>query len=583
LDEEIRKLARKYAIKNAVDYGGKANAASVLSKVLSKLGRQADINIKELRSAVDEIVSEVNALSKDAQSAEYASYSSEFEHEYIEKVKSTSLPRMELPGAEYGNFSTRFAPEPSGYLHIGHAKVVFMEQEFAKIYNGKIFLYFDDTNPEKESQEFVDSIKYDLEWLGVKFDDEYYASDSIEKLYDYARRLIQKGRAYVCTCPPETIKSYRQKGMECPHARNPESENLMMFDEMLNGEYEEGGAILRFRGDMKSENTTMRDPTLMRIKKHSHYRQGSKYMVWPTYDFNTPVMDSIHGVTDAMRSKEYELRAEIYKEILKALGLRVPRMHHEARLEVKGSITSKRKLNELISKGLISGYDDPRLITLSALRRRGIRPEAIKKFVLRFGMSMTNSVVDLSLLYSENKKIVDPVAKRLFYVDNPVKVVVEGGEELPKSVSLKLHPNQDLGTRQYTLSNVFYISSLDAEQIDMGSKVRLKDLADLEIISVSKEAVHVHARNFDDKDLKDVRKVQWVPEGSFLRCKVLIPKETVDEAGNFIPDSLQTSTGYVESYASTLKKRDVVQFERFGFVVFDGDEGEAKRFIFISK
>ncbi len=552
----------------------------MFSKVLSKVGKSGDI--KDLRMEVEKVVDSVNAMSKEAQIAEYDTYKGEFEHEYSEKVKNTSSPHMELKGAVEGNFSTRFAPEPSGYMHIGHAKVVFLEQEFAKIYKGKMFLYFDDTNPEKESQEFVDAIKRDLDWLGVTFDKEYYASDSIEKMYEYARQLIKNGKAYVCTCPSETIKSYRMKGLSCPHSRNPEAENMMMFDEMLEGDYDEGQAVLRFRGDMSSSNTVMRDPAIMRIKKHVHYRQGDKYIVWPTYDFNTPVMDSLHEVTDAMRSKEYELRGEIYVEILKALGLRVPRMHHEARLVVKGSLTSKRKLNDLISKGLISGYDDPRLITITALRRRGIRPEAIKKFVMRFGMSMTNSVVDLSLLYAENKKLVDPHAKRLFYVENPVKVVVENPGKLPKSVSLKLHPSNDLGSRSYAIGATFYISGSDADSLDMDSKIRLKELADLRILSVSKEAIHAEAIKISESEAKSMKKIQWVPEESKLECKVLIPKDLVDENENFLQDSLQVSKGYIESFAQKLEKGEVVQLERFGFAAFDGDEGDAKQFIYIS-
>ncbi|MGC8478344.1 MAG: glutamate--tRNA ligase [Candidatus Micrarchaeia archaeon] len=574
------KLARKYAIKNAVEYGGKANPGSVFSKVLSKVGKSADI--KSLQLEIQKVVEEVNAMSKASQEEEYSKYKEEFEQEYSEKVKNTSAPRMELKGAVKGNFSTRFAPEPSGYMHIGHAKVVFMEQEFARIYEGKLFLYFDDTNPEKESQEFVDAIKRDLDWLGIKFDKEYYASDSIEKLYEYARQLIKMGKAYVCTCPPETIKSYRMKGLSCPHSKNPESENMMMFQEMLEGDYDEGQAILRFRGDMSSNNTVMRDPTIMRIKKHMHYRQGDKYIVWPTYDFNTPVMDSLHGVTDAMRSKEYELRGEIYVEILKALNLRIPRVHHEARLEVKGSLTSKRKLNDLINKGLISGYDDPRLITISALRRRGIKPEAIKKFVMRFGMSMTNSVVDLSLLYAENKKLVDPSAKRLFYVADPVKVIVENVEALPKGVSLKLHPSNDLGSRSYAVGNTFYISGSDANELDMGTNVRLKELADLRVLSISKEAVHAEVVKMGAGEAKSIKKIQWVPEESKFDCKILIPKDLVDDNENFLQDSLQESNGYIESFAESLKKGEVVQLERFGFATFDKDEGKVKQFIYIS-
>jgi glutamyl-tRNA synthetase len=577
MEEDILLLIRKYAIKNAVDYNGKASFGSVFSKAISKVGKGS--NLEELKTAVSNVVKDINGLTPEQQMSEFKKYESEFEEEYKEKLKKTANPNLELQGAEVGNFATRYAPEPNGYLHLGHAKVVFLEQEQAKIYKGKAFLYFDDTNPEKERQEFVDSIKMDLEWLGAKFDKEYYASDNIEKEYEYARKLIEINKAYVCTCEPETIKKYRFESIECPHSHNPESENMVMFQEMLDGEYDEGKAVLRFKGDIASQNTAMRDPTLMRIKNSTHYRQGDKYLVWPTYDFNTPIMDSIHGVTDAMRSKEYELRDTLYKELLHLLGLRVPRMHYEARLEIKGTVTSKRKLNELINKGLVSGYDDPRLITIAALRRRGILPEAIKKFVLRFGMSLAGSTTDISYLMAENKRLVDPSAKRLFFVENPIRLELEGFAN--RKVKMALHPNGNLGEREYEVGNVFYISSPDAEGLDVGSEVRLKDLIGVKVSSISKSAIHGSA--IEDQGNKDMKKVQWVSEGNYVKCNVLVPGEMVDKDDNFIDGSLKTSSGYVESYADKLQEREVIQFERFGFATFDGNEKGTKRFIFMSK
>ena len=578
MEKEIAELVRKYAVKNAVDYNGKAAFGSVFSKVISKIGKNPDM--EELKSLVSKVVSEVNGMTPEQRASEYKKYESEFESEYSEKVKKTGSPNLQLEGAEIGNFATRFAPEPSGYLHLGHAKVIFLEQEQAAMYKGKVFLYFDDTNPEKEKQEFVDLLKKDVAWLGVHFDKEYYASDNIEKVYEYARKLIEQGRAYVCTCDPETIKKYRFEGTTCPHTRNPESESMAMFQEMLDGEYDEGKAVLRFKGDMASENTAMRDPTLMRIKMSTHYRQGDKYLVWPTYDFNTPIMDSMHGVTDAMRSKEYELRDSLYSEILRALNLRIPRMHYEARLVIKGTVTSKRKINELINSGVIDGYDDPRLATIAALRRRGVVPEAIKKFVLKYGMSMSDSVANISDLLLENRKILDPTAKRLFFVADPTKL--ELGGLTRTRVSLKLHPGGNLGTREYEVGNTFYISGSDANELDDGSSIRLKELADIKITSISKNAIHGSAV---EKDSKESKKVQWVSEGNYVPCEVVMPGEMFDENENQMSDSLKVVEGFVESYADNLQEREVVQFERFGFVVFDGVNKASgkKRFIFMSK
>ena len=394
ISSDARKLIRKYAVKNAIHYG-KARAGNVLGKVVSNVPKG---QLDELKIVVNKTVEEVNALSKAQLVEEYRPYEAEFEERHEKLVKATSKPRMILVGAVDGKFATRFPPEPSGYMYLGHAKPAFLEQEFARIYHGKLFLYFDDTNPEKEKQEYVDAIKRDLEWLGIKFDREYYASDSMEQMYECARKLISLGKAYACKCTVEQTKKDRFDGTECVHRANKPDENLREFEMMLADKYEEGSISLRFKGDMKSQNTALRDPTIFRIKKAAHYRQGTKYAVWPTYDFNTPINDSINGITDAIRSKEYELRDALGDMILDALSMRKPRVHSEARLTIKGQPTHKRYIRKLIDEGSIKGYDDPRLVTITALRRRGIQPGAIREFVLGFGMSKMDSVVGIDFL-----------------------------------------------------------------------------------------------------------------------------------------------------------------------------------------
>ncbi|MEM0150046.1 MAG: glutamate--tRNA ligase family protein, partial [Candidatus Micrarchaeaceae archaeon] len=315
LSESIRETIMKYAVKNAVDYG-KASVSSVLGKALSKMQGSEKADIKSIKEEVTKIVDQVNAMTPAELNAAYAGYGNEFKIEEKAKEKLTSKPSMILKGAVHGAFATRYAPEPNGFMHIGNAKAAILAEEFSKIYEGKIFLYFDDTNPEKEKQQFVDAMKVDTSWLGINFAGEYYASDSIEEVYKYAELAVRNGAAYVCTCTPEQIKENRFAMRECQHRSQSADENIALFKKMLNNEYEEGGAVLRFKGDMHSQNTAMRDPTIMRIKKSKHYRQGSKYVVWPTYDFNTPIQDSIHGITDAIRSKEYELRNELYYSVL---------------------------------------------------------------------------------------------------------------------------------------------------------------------------------------------------------------------------------------------------------------------------
>jgi glutamyl-tRNA synthetase len=566
---EIAELARKYAVKNAVDYG-KAIPGPIISKLMSTPGAK----IEEMSKIASEASQWANSLSLEQMQAEYSKYSQEFDEEKKVKTEKTAKPKMELPGATRGNFHTRFAPGPSGYAHIGHAKAALLASAFAEIYEGKISLYFDDSNPEVGKQEYVDAFRSDMKWLGIKFSDEYYASDNIPKIYEYAKQLLTNGNAYACSCSAEEMKEKRMKGVACGHSAQTPTENLAIFKQMLSEDLEEGDTVIRFKGDIKSDNTALRDPTILRIKKEDHYRQKDKYVVWPLYDFNTPINDYLHGITDVIRSKEYELRNPLYYMIMDALNLPKPRIHLEARLTIKNNLPSKRYQRIYIEQGLLSGYDDPRLVTISALRRREVRPAAIKEFVLRFGMSKVDSVVDISMLLDENKKLVDPEAKRLYYVENPVKVVVEGAHT--QTVDLKLHPSANMGKRSYKVDDTFYISGADAQALSPGTIFKLKGLISVRVKSYEKDVI-MGALTEEDSKLK----FQWVPEKHALACQVIMPKPPLKEDGEFDRESLPISNGYIEDYASKLKEKEVVQLERFGFSVLDNKSKMS--FVFMTK
>ena len=561
IGREVSLAARKYALKNAVEYG-KAHEGSVLNKVISLYPEQKS-DIRSLAKEVSKIVAEVNSLGKEALESEYKGFESEFAEEQKVKLEKTANPSMDLEGAVQGNFATRYPPAPNGYMHIGHAKALFLESESAKRYNGKLFLYFDDTNPEKDKQEFVDKFHEVLDWLGVKFDKEYYASDNMAKIYESARTLISNGDAYACSCSADQIKEGRFNRKTCAHREKPAAESLSQFEDMLSGKYNENEMIIRFRGDMASENTALRDPTLLRIKADSHYRQGTKYCVWPTYDLNTPVMDSLNGVTDVLRSKEFELRDDLARMILEKLSLRVPRIHSFSRLVIKGNITHKRELNALINEGEISGFDDPRLVTIVALRRRGILPEAIRNFVLKLGMTKTDGVVSIDALLAENKKLIDPIAKHLFFVPDPIKVIVEDAD--PIEIKLKLHPSSDMGFREYKIGREFFISAEDTTNLKEGDTVRLKDLMDIKIVSVGANTIKAHKVIEGSKG----KIIQWVSEGNFIECSVSMPETPLDESGKFDHGSMKVAKGYVESHAKELKEHEIVQFERFGYCILD--------------
>lgn len=569
LSKERIKEVRKYAIKNAMDYG-KARSDNVFGKVIRSVQKE---DAAELKSIVGKTIDEVNSLSKEELAREYALYEPEFEAQYEKKAEATSKPRMDLPGAAKGDFATRFAPEPSGYIHIGHASAAFLAQEFAKLYDGKLFLYFDDTNPEKESQEFVDSIKKDVSWLGIEFDREYYASDNIRTLYDCARRLISSEKAYACECTAEQTKKNRFDGTECKHRLQSPGDNMKKFEAMLGNKYDEEKIVIRIKGDMKSQNTALRDPTILRIKKQKHYRQGTKYIVWPTYDFNTPINDSMNGVTDAIRTKEYELRGPLYDMVLDYLGMRKPRVHLHARLSIKGQPRQKREIKKLLNEGSVKGFNDPRLVTIIALRRRGIQAEAIREFVLSFGMSNVESVVDMAPLLADNKRLIDNDAKRLYYVPAPVDLEVRNLE--PRTVELKLHPSKDLGSRKYSVNNNFYISGADASGLKDDDVIKLKELFGLKVTKVD------DAWAGDIVNSESDRRFQWVCDGNYVKCTVLVPGEVVDQEGNFRKDSLRVNEGYIETYATNLQEREIVQLERFGFCILD--DKASMQFIFISK
>jgi glutamyl-tRNA synthetase len=569
LSEEIKKEIRKYAIKNAMDYG-KAKPETVIAKVIRSVPKD---QIPELKSTVDSTINEVNLLTKEQLSSEYALYEKEFDAAYEKKAEATSKPRMELEGAVKGNFATRFAPEPSGYMHIGHASAAFLTQEFAKLYDGKVFLYFDDTNPEKETQEFVDSYKKDTQWLGLKFDKEYYASDNMPLMYDCARKMITSGKAYACECDSEKIKKNRFEGIECEHRSQSPEQNIKKFEDMVENRYDEEKIVIRIKGDMKSQNTALRDPTILRIKKHPHYRQGTKYVVWPTYDFNTPINDSVNGVTDPIRTKEYELRGPLYEMVLDYLGMRKPHMHLHARLSIKGQPRQKREIRKLITEGVIKSFDDPRLVTITALRRRGIRAEAIREFVLSFGMSNIESVVTLAPLFAYNKRLIDDDAKRLYYVPAPVDVEVKNLQ--PTDVEIKLHPSKDLGSRRYTVKNNLYISGEDASGLKDNDVIRLKELFNISMKKIDDAWSGEIVKSETDK------RFQWVCDGNYLKCTILVPGDVIDEEGRFKKDSLRKNEGYIEVYASSLKEHEIVQLERFGFCILD--DKNSMQFIFISK
>ncbi len=550
---DIEKIARKHALLNAARYGGKANLKAVIGKVMAEVKGEA----REIIPLVKKIVEEINSLSPEEQKAEMERLGVKEEDKRKEKKE---LPP--LPHAKKGEVVTRFPPEPNGYLHIGHAKAAFVDYEYARMYDGIFILRFDDTNPVNERKEFYDAQKEDLKWLGIEWDKEYRTSDNLPKHYELAKKLLDEGNAYICTCSEEEIRKNRREMKECIHRKESE----LGWNDFIR--MKEGEAVMRLKGDMKSKNTAMRDPVLFRIIEHPHPIHGRRFRIWPTYDFYGAVEDSLSGVTHPFRSKEYELRDEVYFYLLDLLGLRKPYLMEFSRLEIRGMPVSKRKIKPLIDEGKVMGWDDPRLPTLRGLRRRGILPEAIKEFVLSQGISKSESVVAFENLEAINRKILDGRARRYFFVPQPVKIMVEGLEE--REVELKYHPSIDMGKRKVRVGNIVYIPRSDAEKLQVGQIFRLKDLCNVKIRKMGKEIIGEFA---GEELIEGIDKIQWVGE-EHIEMEVMIPSLPFKN-GEFDENSLEIVKGYAEKNVEEIKHGEIVQFERFGFVRIERD-GEIK-------
>ena len=449
-DQKFVNTVKLIALKNALEFNNTIRIDVVISKTFSiSKYMGANINIKELVPEIKQITSELRDLSVHEKKTLYDSIALE-NNDYLKDLKSDlgkddkihkdpenkkkknstgkdiefELPNLD--GAVQGKVVTRFPPEPNGYPHIGHAKAAVIDEEYARKYGGKLILRYDDTNPLKEKIEYYSAIKDGLDWLQVKPDEIKNTSDDIVRIYEYGKELIRRNFAYVCSCSPEDIKSNRLNAIACECTNNSIENNLSEFESMISGNYDQNQAILRYRGDMSSLNTAMRDPTLFRvIKGGNHPKAGSKYSLWPTYDFAAPIEDSLDGVTHAFRTKEYELRNELYFSILDNLSLTKPKMIEFSRLEFEGIPVSKRKITPLIEKGIIKNWDDPRLPTLMGLRRRGILPEAIRKFVLSLSITLSETKPSMEILESFNRKMLDSKAQRLFFVKSPVRVNID--------------------------------------------------------------------------------------------------------------------------------------------------------------
>ena len=555
MDEEIKKEIRKMALQNAFEHGGQTQEKIILGKIL---GTKPEFRtkVKEISGEISEIVASVNQLSSEEQQKELEE---NFPDALAPKEKIEEREGLpELKDAVQGKVVTRFPPEPNGYPHIGHAKAAIINSEYAKMYGGKFILRMDDTNPEAERMEYHAAIKVGLEWLGIEFDQVKSTSDDMELFYEKGMELINSGKAYICTCKREDISQNRRERKACKCSMEDVGKNNKNWEKMQN-KFKPGEAIVRFRGDMKADNAVMRDPVLLRIIDEKHYTVGDKYRIWPSYDFAVAIEDSIDGVTHAFRSKEFELRKELIDAILDALGMRKPQQGFFSRLEFKGMPISKRIIKPLIEEGKVSWYDDPRLPTLEALRRRGIKPEAIRKFIMSLGLTKANTLAPFDALEAFNRKFVDADSMRLFMVKDAKKLKIKN---LSSSVvEIPNHPINDMGKRKIEITEDFYISGDDAESIKEQSTIRLLGLGNVKITKIGEE---FEGEFEEEGDPSNILKIQWVPQETAHEIKMIIPK-ILFNGEEFNEDSLEELDVYTEPQYLQLKEGEEIQFVRFGY------------------
>lgn len=510
-----------------------------------------------------------------------------------------------------GRAHTRFPPEPNGYLHIGHAKSICLNFGIAAEFGGLCNLRFDDTNPTKEEVEYVESIKEDVRWLGFDWDDRmFFASDYFDRLYGYAVQLIRDGRAYVCDLSPREIREYRgtltEPGKDSPYRNRSVDENLDLFERMRAGEFEDGSRTLRAKIDMKSGNLNMRDPVIYRILHATHHRTGDKWCIYPMYDFAHCFSDSLERITHSICTLEFEDHRPLYDWFLDALGVYHPRQIEFARLNLSYTVLSKRKLIELVGQKRVTGWDDPRMPTISGLRRRGYTPESIRNFCERIGVAKRDSIVDMALLEYCIREDLNKRAPRVMAVLNPLRVVIDNYPEdrVEEMEAVNNPEDSGMGTRKVPFSRILYIEREDFREdppkqffrLAPGREVRLRYAYFIKCVSVVKdestgEVTELHC-TYDPEtrggDARDGRKVKatlhWVSVAHAIRAEVRLysllfskaDPATVEEGNDFTsslnPESLETlESCHAEPSLANAPAGSLYQFERQGYFCVDPD------------
>ena len=550
---DLEKIVYKHALLNAAKHKGSANPGAVMGSIMSQ-EPELRSKAKEIGPLSGKIVAQVNALSIEEQKEEMAKFDVKVEEKKKPK-KEKGL--QELPGS-HENIVMRFAPNPSGPLHIGHARAAVPNAEYVKRYGGKLILRIEDTDPKRVYEDAYKLIPEDLKWLGIVPDEIIYQSDRFEIYYDIARQLIEKGAAYMCTCDGAAFKELKDACKPCPCRDNSIEENLDLWDKFSS--MEAGEAVLRIKTDIAHKNPAIRDWVAMRLEDHEHPRLGTKYRIYPMMNFSVSVDDHLLGLTHILRGKDHLANTEKQKYLYNHMGWEYPEAIHYGRLKMEDIPLSTSKALAGIESGEYSGWDDPRLGTLRAIARRGIDPRTIYQLITEMGVKMADSAISWKKIYGLNRNFLEEKANRYFFVENPEKIAIEGYDE-DVVIEKPLHADYlERGNRLLPFSHEVYIAGEDmADGVS-----RLMDAVNVEI---KEDKVIYHSTSFEEAREAKAKIIQWVPLEENIKASIVMNDASV-------------KTGLAESTCADLEVGDVVQFERVGFARLDSKDNDELIFYF---
>jgi glutamyl-tRNA synthetase len=559
-EDEIREAALKYAVHNASTHDGVAQKGPIIARIMGE-SPELRTQAKTVIAIVEEVLEEVNSWTLQRQMQTLQDRWPELLETKRKEEEKKTLPPLENVN-RFEEIKTRFAPNPDGALHLGSAEPIIFCDEYAKMYEGKFVLRYEDTSPDVKAPilEIYDWIKEDLEWLGVEVDEVYMQSDRLDIYYDYAVKLMEMGAAYVCTCDPTAFKELYMAKKACPCRDLPHEVHLERWERMLDGTYRKGESVVRIKTDLEHPNPAIRDWPALRIATGSHPRQGKKYRVWPLYNFSCGIDDHEMAISHIIRGKEHEVNTTRQRYLSKHLGWEYPEIINVGRLGLEVGILSKSRIRKGIEDGVYSGWDDPRLGTLRALRRRGLQPEAIRELMIQVGPKPINSMLSWDHIASVNRRIIDPGAKRFFFVKDPVTLQVTGIEGNYVARLLRHPDHPDWGTRDYEITpkggrTTLVISGEDLDRFELGRTARLISLFNIEVTGKSQNKVEARYTSEGRQEARkaDAPFIHWLPEGVGMNAKVIMSNASEAE-------------GLAEPGCADLNPDDIIQFERFGFV-----------------